>query len=197
MEHRRVVIFHKVSFDLTKQTVVISDNYRRRLSSSYYRDLPKRCSESQDKIYDILNNITNGSFLPLNEGDNLKVFNPSMMWDEDESPIDLLEFIKTEPDIIIKVLNKLTINRRPSKSHKVTISLNDVVVFKKGKPFQSFLTVRISEKVIPTHIDRNLLTCLIKGTDQNKIVKAPEFDDLISSIDNFSLSYDPFMINHY
>lgn len=89
---------HKVSFIThTSDNIYIIPIVRRRMSQVYYRGLVQRCSIAQKELFDYLACLTHGGIFPLTEDpeeDPLKVNNPNVSWDEDESPMELLDIYK-------------------------------------------------------------------------------------------------------
>jgi hypothetical protein len=197
----------KVSFNPTECVRIYTSNLRRNLSSAYYRGLIRKCSEAQKRLFDILSKATGNGIIPLNdemEGDPLKINNPNVGWDEDESPIDFLHIIKTTPiDIwkVVEVLERFVLEHEDC-DQAVTLSLEDI------RSFQGFLTVRISN----TPIVRPSITAQqicsetfmpkinqispqsspeITPTSTLELVET-ELDDLLSSVDNFCIGTEFF-----
>lgn len=204
----------KVGFHHTDSVQIFSDNIRRRMSSAYYRGLVTRCVEAQKELFSILNRVTGDGFSPLYEDpdeDPLKVKNPDISWDEDESPIEFLHGIKKTPSDIRKVVNVLERSVCDATTDNVvTISLKSI-------SFQGFLTVRVSGKpfTVPKVPIENLVcppVMIVKtvqitqfiiqgdatssGTDEEVIIEEADnaknylndedMSDLLQSINSFS-----------
>lgn len=128
---------YKVNFSDINTVYISPDKVRRRLSSSYYRGLVNRCSEAHKEIFCILNRFTNNGLSPLSDDkddDPLKIRDPFIDWDNDESPIKFLEVIKKNPLVIKKVIKTLEFYKDPVI---VTIDLT-------SEFFKGYLSVRMS-----------------------------------------------------
>jgi hypothetical protein len=126
----------KVLFSSTNLVHYCKDDIDRRLSSSYYRGIVKKCFESQQEIFLLLNKLMNKKLDPLSDGvdeDPLKIYNEEKEWDNDESPVLYLQYIRENPPEILKVINAL--ERFSERDVVITISL---------ECFESSLTVKMS-----------------------------------------------------
>lgn len=191
----------KVSFNPTECVRIYTSNLRRNLSSAYYRGLIRKCSEAQKRLFDILSKATGNGIILLNdemEGDPLKVNNPNVGWDEDESPIDFLHIIQTTPiDIwkVVEVLERFALNLK--KNDALTVSLEDIM------SFQGFLTVRVSGtpfvrstmEAAQICSEGNIMpktTQILEKTQSTLELEESELSDLLSSVDNFCIGTEFF-----
>ena len=146
-----------VTFKVDVDICILSDKIDRMLSMSYYRDLMGRCSRSHKKIYNILNFITDNLLVPLSNppDDPIHITDPCRKWDDDESPIDILDYWKKNPESIIDCINalerktKITIDKNNKKEFFgkiIKVQLPKIDIY--GNCFQGILQARIAGKYI-------------------------------------------------
>jgi hypothetical protein len=135
----------KVSFSLKPTITVFESDYDRRLGAAVFRGLSRKCSDAQREIYQIMNRMTTGGFIPLcndeddKDEDPIKVNTPSILWDKDESPMELLHIWKTTPSEawkMVEVLERNAIKVLP-KTH-ISASYQGIHLLTRcsGKKFQ-------------------------------------------------------------
>jgi hypothetical protein len=110
----------------SKVQIETSPDIDRRIGSGFYRGLIRKCTEAQREIYCILERHTSGGILPLGSGDDgqdqdeedpVRVNDPNVGWDKDESPLELLQYWKDYPDEIsgfIETLQRAVQERAPN-----------------------------------------------------------------------------------
>lgn len=119
-KRRKSVTF---SPDVQIETTIEMD---RRIGPGFYRGLPRKCSEAQREIYSILERLTSGGILPLNaenDEDPVKVNNPEVGWDRDESPLELLQYWKIYPEEargFIETLHRAVQERAPESRFAIS-----------------------------------------------------------------------------
>ena len=131
----------------TDVTIYVIKYEERRLSMSYYRDLIGKCSRAQQEIYGIINNITNNFFIPLYEKEEpIRIIDKKRKWDEDESPIEILNMWKKNTLVIKNHIDSL--ERRIKKTHNIKpgkiIMLCLPEVEANGTCFRGILHARLS-----------------------------------------------------
>ena len=135
----------------TDVSIYIIKYEERRLSMSYYRDLIGKCSIAHQQIYLIINNITNNFFIPLYENEEpIHIMDKKRKWDDDESPIEILNMWKKNTFIIKNHIN--AIEKKIKKIHNIKIgkiiilSLPEVEI--NGTFFCCILHARLSGNTI-------------------------------------------------
>jgi|SaaInlStandDraft_1057018.scaffolds.fasta_scaffold07779_3 hypothetical protein len=125
MNNSKNILNKRVKFNL-EEKYIKTYNVDRRLSMGYYRGLIKKCSDSHNKIFNILKKYTNILFLPLNKEDPIHIKNPNKYWDIDDSPCRLLNiwensiFFKHHLNIIN---NKINLHRNKNKEQNIKINI--------------------------------------------------------------------------
>jgi hypothetical protein len=160
---------------------IINYNYRRNLSSEYCRGLINKCNQAENKIFDILSNVTDGSFIKICDDEPLRINNPAISWDKDESPIDFLHLIEKYPEelqILLDVLERSITNL--NKKETITISLNSI------RSFQGFLTISICKPIIRCKVYKTISIYNIYETNKEEL--DDEYNNLLVSINSFSIN---------
>ena len=146
-----IIHINKIVTFKTEVSIYIIKYEERRLSMSYYRNLIEKCSIAQQKIYLIINNITNNFFIPLYENEEpIHIMDKKRKWDDDESPIEILNIweknkfvIKNHINALEKKIKKIN-NIKPGKI--IIISLPDVEI--NGTCYCAILHARLSGNTI-------------------------------------------------
>ena len=142
-----------VTFKADVNICILEEEVDRMLSMSYYRNLMGKCSRAHKKIYNIFNNITNNSLIPLYDGqeDPIHIRDPCRRWDEDESPTDILDSWKKNPENIKDHFNSLKRTTKILNSNLlgkvIIVNLPKVIIY--GNCFQGILQARLSGNYVP------------------------------------------------
>jgi hypothetical protein len=135
----------------TDVTIYVIKYEERRLSMSYYRDLIGKCSRAHQNIYEIINTVTNNFLIPLYEKEEpICIIDKKRKWDEDESPIEILNIwkknkliIKDHINFLEKIIKKIH-NIKPGKI--IMLYLPEIKV--NGIFLQAILKIRLSGDTI-------------------------------------------------
>ena len=155
-----------VTFKKTVKINIIEYKIDRMLSMSYYRDLMRKCSDAHKKIYNVINNITNNLLIPLDDGsggsggsgesdgfeDPINIWDPQRKWDEDESPIEILESWGKNPLLIKNHIDALKEKTKTIDNNEkiiiVRLPIYKVCMRRNSNSFQGILRARISNKYL-------------------------------------------------
>lgn len=149
-----------VTFKADVDICILEEEVDRMLSISYYRDLMGKCSRAHKKIYNIFNNVTNNSLIPLYAGqeDPIHIRDPCRRWDEDESPVDILDSWKKNPSNIKEHVNALERTTKILNSNLlgkiVIVHLPQIKIY--GNCFQGILQARLAGKYLDKLTDNEL-----------------------------------------
>lgn len=142
----------------TSVKIYIADDIDRMLSMSYYRNLIGKCTKSHNKIYDILNYVTNNFLIPLYDKteDPIRIIDPLKLWDEDDTPDKILKSWKENPLSIrdyVKEIEKKTKNINGNLCKRIIYVFLPEIKLNKNY-FKCILQTRISGK-FPNKINYN------------------------------------------
>lgn len=150
-----------VTFKEDVDICILENKIERILSMEYYRGLMGKCTRAHHKIYNIFNDITNNFLTPLNiePDDPIHIKDPSRSWDEDDSPLDILELWKEDPLSIKGHLNALERSTKVLNGDLLGIQINVLLpkVSVHGNCFQGILQARLSGKKFDKLSEKDLI----------------------------------------